>query len=175
MRRAMMLGAALVGSIAAAPLDRFDRVAGALRDGVAAEARGDRQRLAGAAAVLDSLGATPEAGSEDLAARWRGAGGDAVAPYRERALGPSYRRFGLPHMMATRFEQVFLAGRRARVTLLGIGGARARLMVRDDDDKPVCAERPDTACDWIPLWTTRYRIDIVNTGGAAGDFIIVLQ
>lgn len=158
---------ALLG--AAAPPDDFSRV-------VDAVSAGDDPRLAvrrRAGEALAASGARPVAGTPDLATAW-GAAGTPV--FRDRALGPAYRIIAVDPGASARFDQVFLAGQRARIAVVAHGTAPARVAVTDDDGLPQCgASDPVGHCDWVPLWTTRFRIELRNTGVKPASYTIVVQ
>lgn len=158
----------LLGAAGAAP-DDFTRV-------VAAVSAGDNPQPAirrRAGESLAAAGARPVAGTPDLAAAW-GAAGAPV--FRDRALGPAYRIVAVAPGGSARFDQVFLAGQRARIAVVAHGTAPARVAVTDDDGLPQCgAGDPVGRCDWVPLWTTRFRIELHNTGIRSASYTIVVQ
>jgi hypothetical protein len=138
--------------IAAGP-DAFDRV-------VLALAAGDAQTLADTAAQpID----TPDLA---VSAKPRQA-------YRNRALGPAYRKVALAPGATARFEQTFFAGQRARVAVVPVDRAVFALAVTDDDGASQCDS--SARCDWTPLWTTRYRVALDNRGPRPASFFVVMQ
>jgi hypothetical protein len=148
--------------------DAFDRTITALHNGLAAHGRpGQRVREAGA--TLVAVGARPIAG-DDLAVRW--SKGSELSRYRDRALGPGYRAVSLD---GGRTEQVFLAGQRAHVALVSLDHTAFTLEVSDDQGVKQCQRGTSNRCVWIPLWTTRYRIDVVNPGTRPGNNYLVMQ
>ena len=150
----------------------FDRAVAALTSGAAELGRpGTRLREAGTTLLV--LGAKPIAG-EDLGVRWS-KGAKLPPPYRNRALGPGYRSVSLARGDAAHFEQVFLAGQRAQVALVPFNQSEFRLDVSDDRGSRQCAVPTAMRCSWIPLWTTRYRIDVVNIGKRPGTSYLVMQ
>lgn len=158
-------------AIAAATLasspDAFDRVTAAL---AASYTQAGRSH---AGHVLTATGARPLDDGPDLALTW--AHGRNRSPvYRERALGPAYKRVTIGSGAVVRFGQTFLAGRQARVAIVPDMAGRFELGVTDDDGAVQCAARRAGRCDWVPLWTTRFQIELKNPGpNAASCYIIV--
>jgi len=163
----VMLILALVAG--AEPADDFTRVVDAIARGGSARPAARRD----AARALAAAGAHPVDGTHDLAAAW---GAMRTPPYRDRALGPGYRQIAIGGGSSARFEQVFLAGQRARVAVVMHGNAAVRLAVTDDDGQPQCGAREHAGrCDWVPLWTTRYRIELQNPGSAIASYTVVVE
>ncbi len=127
-----------------------------------------------AARSLQAAGTTPVDGSEDLAQRWH-AGSAAVAPYRDRALGPAYRTVSVPPGGTARFEQIFLAGRQARVAVVAVRRSSFDLSVSNDDDTTVCSGIAAGGWDWVPLWTTRFSLKLKNARPSAETYYLVAQ
>lgn len=165
---------------------RFDRVVAALKAGETAESLGGRQQAATlrlAAETLIASGARPAEGSENLADRWQSAAAGVdhqnagpVASYRDRALGPTYRIVNLPGGGKEAFEQVFLAGQRARVSVVAVHHSDFQLTVDDDDHRRVCSNvTTSNPCEWVPSWTTRFSVSLANPRPTAGVYYLVLQ
>ncbi|MBU7579202.1 MAG: hypothetical protein KAF27_01845 [Porphyrobacter sp.] len=176
-------GAADAPISAAAPVPeaqaegRAEQLAEALLLADRAEARGDPAALAEAALRLDRL--APRAQTEaDAAAqdRWRTHLPADAAPFRGRALGPAWRSVALQPGAMTQLNQTFLGGRAARIVVKVAEGSTPRLMVRDQTDREVCrAEQGSVTCRWLPLYTQRHRIEIVNSGRAPSRFYVVFD
>jgi len=174
---ALPVVAALVVA-AGAPDDAFDRVGAALQSGQAAETVGNRGRLREAVSMLAAAGAVPADGQEDLSRRWDTAAGQSTAvlpAYRDRVLGPAYRTLNIPVGGAATFQQTFLAGQRARVAVVGLNHSDFMLSVTDDGDAGVCERTSRTACDWIPLWTSRFKLRVTNSGRVPGIYYLLVQ
>lgn len=172
---ATVLFALLVGN--AAP-DSFDRAVGALSSGGKAAARGDRVALAVSANALLDSGATPQPGEMDIARGWLRSvhAKTPRAAYRDRPLGPGYRTIGLPRGASAHFDQVFLAGQRARVAVVPLRQARFTVRIVDDAQQNVCdASSPRALCDWVPSFTTRFGIEVRNAGSTPASFVVVVQ
>ena len=160
------------------PLDAFDRILVALKQGSEAERRHDTRAAADAGRTVAILGAVPSGDTPDMAQRWSADGTrltGAPSPYRDRALGPGYRLVSLDPGGFAQFDQTFLAGRRARVAVVALDRAGFDLAVRDEDG-PVCAvdARPG-GCNWIPWATARFRIEIKNRATSRANFYLVVQ
>ena len=154
--------------LAAADADDFARTVAALKAGAsapsnAARARAGRSLIASEARPLDG---------EDVGKAWAGGG---ASHYRDRALGPGYRTVTVAPGATAHFEQTFLAGQRAQVAIVALDRARFTLAVKDDEGTLSCTSPPDGRCSWMPLWTTRYGIDIGNPGRGTGRYYMVVQ
>ena len=167
MKSLSILGALLL--VAASSSDDFARTVDALS--ASAEAPGTPAERQATGRILLAAGAHPIEG-EDLARNW--AGGTA-SRYRDRALGPAYRTIAVTPGGVAHFEQTFLAGQRAQIAIVPLDRARFALSVKDDQGASACSAPPGGRCSWMPLWTTRYGIDITNPGRATGRYYMVLQ
>ncbi len=164
---ALTILAALIGN---GDSDAFDRTVTALSVGAAQHDRPGR-RLRDAGIALITIGAKPIDG-EDLGQQW--SKGVLPPAYRDRALGPGYRSVTLGRGRTAHFEQVFLAGRRAQVALVPLDQSAFRVEVSDDQGSRQCIATVGR-CTWVPLWTTRFRIDVVNVANLAGTSFLVMQ
>ena len=153
--------------LAAAPPDAFTRVIEALS---AADTSAGREA---AARVLRDASARPLEQTDDLAVRWQAPGAAPAPAWRDRALGPGYRVVAIRPGGKVSFEQLFLAGQRARVAVLARPRGAFALSVTDDDGTQQCGGAPN--CDWVPVWTTRYRIVLDNRGPTEVSYTIVMQ
>jgi hypothetical protein len=180
-RRQFYLAAAIVALVGNAPpddyQDAFPAALAALQTGSAAEARGHSAKLRRAAQILAVTGAYPLEGDSDLSLRWLGKHGAPDRPsFRNRALGPAYRRVTLNGGLSAHFEQVFLAGQRARVAIVPVGDAAFGLAIADDNGQSICgATAKNAQCDWVPVFTSRFRIDLQNASTRTASYIIVMQ
>lgn len=173
MKRIAFTAGALAALAGAAPPDDFGRTVAALRAGTRGEVGGHAEATAAAASTLAALGAHPLEGSPDLAQAWRGA---ASVPYRERVLGPAYLNVTLQPGGRYALEQAFLAGRRARVAAFATRPTPFQLQVDDGDRERSCGLREGTAhCDWVPVFTGRVRVNLMNAGKRPAKFVIVMQ
>ena len=154
--------------IAAATADDFARTVSALASGTTTRSRATRVR---AGRLLLAIGARPLEGN-DLGNTWAG---NQAMRYRDRALGPGYRTVTVMPGRTAHFEQTFLAGQRAQVAIVALDRARFALAIKDDEGAVSCAAPPGGRCSWVPLWTTRYGIDVSNTGRATGRYYMVVQ
>lgn len=178
----LMLGLCChIPAMSAPPADALLRT---LEEGDVARASGDYVALLQAAQMLQTLGAVPAEGQDDLAALWmmeahRNGVVSALA-YRGRALGPAYRRSSLAAGGRFNLRQLFLAGQSARISVAVAGGAPGLLSIRVRDgaggtlcDKAVGA--PQVDCAWLPLFTDRYAIELVNGGSAPVSFYLIIR
>lgn len=156
---------------------RAERVAEALLMAEQAERAGDTAALVQAARRLDRLGAAPqtEADEADLG-RWIASLPGDAPPMRGRALGPAYRSAALDPGGRTQLNQTFLGGRSAQIVVRVSRGPTPRLVVRDQADRQVCkADDDPVKCRWVPIYTQRHSIEIVNTGPQMSEFYIVFD
>ncbi|HEX8300798.1 hypothetical protein [Sphingomonas sp.] len=167
---------------AQAQQDPVDAVAHALARGFAGEQSGDAKAMLAAAGVLQSRGAKPAAGEADISVQWqtqarrRGAKFRPAAPYRGRAMGPAYRRGVLAAGESLSTEQVFLAGQKASVTLVPQPSRHLTIRILTPDRKNLCeltATAPRAACNWLPMFTTRVRIQVTNGSKQPAHYFLV--
>ena len=162
-----------------------ERVATALAQGERAEAGSGRaEQLAAASRLLAVAGARPaEAGEPDLALHWADVaaerGTKANLVWRDRALGPAYRRGRVAPHASVSLDQLFLAGRKAEIALMPVGG-RGRLVLDVTDDKGglICRQKtsdPPAKCAWLPVYTTRHAIRVRNEGAVPADYYLVMK
>lgn len=174
----IFLAGAAIAMIGAAPQDQFDYAVNALAHGLRGEVERDDTILKAAAAALDASGAMPSGHEENAARRWEHDTGVQPGPSeRNRALGPSYRLVELGGGASAVFHQTFLAGQLARVATASAPGGNFILTVIGEGAKnPVCrVARSDARCDWVPLYTQRFQIEVVNLGAKADRFYLVVQ
>lgn len=157
------------------PASDAERLAVALADASAAFSRGDEARLANALRRIDAIGGRPLEGGASELSQWRQVASE-VPPMRGRSLGAGYRSGDLSPGRSEQLEQVFLSGKRASVALSAPGSARLTLEVQDRRDEAVCDKEGNPAhCQWVPVFTDRYRIRIANTGATAVRYYLVVE
>ena len=165
----------IVAAQAVAPLSANAVSADAFADVVSAfEAVQQGGSQSRAAMVINGAGAYPATDGVDLSRRWPAMKIKAEAPYRDRTLGPAYKVLSLAAGKSAQFDQIFTAGQRARIKVVPRRGTRFQLSVTDDDGKRQCAA-DRTPCDWTPLWTSRYRIELSNPGHMPALYYVVMQ
>lgn len=169
-----------VSSAGAAPETNVAvRLANALADAADAEARGDTRTLAKAVQIIDGSGSRPlEASPTDPVPAWRDAArGEASPPYRGRPLGPGYRSGKLGVGGRESFSQLFLSGTGATIALSAPTGDKLALRVLDPQAKPICTDESGRGglCKWIPLFTQRYTIEVMNRGAGDARYFLVVQ
>ncbi len=155
------------------------RLANALADAADAEGRGDTKSLARAVQMIDGAGSHPlEASSSDPLPAWRDAArGEATPPYRGRPLGPGYRSGKLGVGGRESFSQLFLSGTGATIALSAPTGDKLALRVLDPQLKPICTDESGRGglCKWVPLFTQRYTIEVMNRGAGDARYFLVVQ
>jgi hypothetical protein len=152
-----------------------ERLAVALADADRAFARGDRDRLTDALRRIDALGGRPLDGTSPELNQWRRAAAQNP-PTRGRPLGPGFRSGELRPGSSEQLEQVFLSGKRASVALTAPNNARLTLEVQDRREAAVCGRAGNPShCQWVPVFTDRYRIRIANPGKTAVKYFLVVE
>ena len=187
MKRAYILGAGmcLIASAAqpagaghtlrfAPSADSQTEISAAIIAGLKAEAHHDAAQMLNAAARLSAWGAHPQGDQPDLAQRWQAraiqlGARPSTAALRGRALGPGYRHLTLGASQTFSTEQTFLAGQRATIHVAASRDAKLRVMATSSDGAEACsqtkiADHGSADCAWIPIWTDRTKITIINTG-----------
>lgn len=164
---------------AASELSVAVRLANALADAADAAGRGDTKSLAKAVQLIDGSGSHPlEASPSDPLPAWRAAArGDATPPYRGRPLGPGYRSGKLGVGGRESFSQLFLSGSAATIALSAPTGDKLALRVLDPQSKPICTDESGRGglCKWVPLFTQRYTIEVMNRGAGDARYFLVVQ
>ncbi|TYC85412.1 hypothetical protein [Novosphingobium sp. BW1] len=128
--------------------------------------------------MIERAGAHPiaEWSGNDPVPLWRTVAPATSAPapiYRGSPLSPGYRSGQVTGGKADQFEQVFLSGEKAPIALSSAGKAPWSLRVLDRNARAVC-EGNNGACQWVPLFTQRYVIEIRNhSKNLAGYFVVV--
>lgn len=158
-----------------------DRVADALAAGEAATIDGNSMALVSAARRLDRLAAHPAEREDDLATRWRLQGlspgaKDIVVPTRGRTLGPAYRSGNLAAGGRVEIEQIFFGGEAAVIVVVPQTRRSLQISVSDHRGKQICDQiviSPKTSCRWLPIFTTRFRISVINIGGSPVRYYFV--
>ncbi|WP_442571462.1 hypothetical protein [Glycocaulis sp.] len=155
------------------------QILAALDMGLRAEAAGDGQALLAAATLLEASGAEPGEGEPDLAVRWQARAaelGETIPPTRGRIAGPAYRNGIVGAGEAAFLRDSFHSGRTARVSLQARGAGTLRLSIRREGGDAVCEAVVTTApvsCQWVPVWSEPFTIEIVNlTGGQVPYYLI---
>lgn len=158
------------------------RTAYAIFAGKQGEQNSDAQALRMAAQTLESLGAKPDAEQEDdLSKRWSEQAtlmepSTAVPVYRGRALGPSYKKGMVSAGSAVITDQIFLAGKKASVALVPLSSKPMSIKISDGAGKSICnrsAVSKPANCEWLPLFTERYRINIHTSASQPVTYYLV--
>lgn len=145
----------------------------------AAESAPGPQARALLVARLDALDVRlAEGAGDDPLGQWRAehevAGG---IPWRGRALGPAYRRARVGAGESLRIEQVFLAGQRAEIAAQASGGGQVALAIANPRSEAVCEKElaPRANCNWLPIFTERFSIELKNSGSQPASVYIVFR
>ena len=83
--------------------------------------------------------------------------------------------FRLPAMSYKTFEVTFRKGHPARIVLKGDGDTDLDLLVFDENGNKVASDEDNSdfcVVRWVPKWTGRFTIKVVNHGFVYNDFII---
>ena len=156
-----------------------------ITQGDEALARNDGTRLRQAAQSLQSLGAAPISGTDDLAKNWLVTAqtfsiddGETSVPYRGRIKGPAYRKQSLAAGEQDIIEDVYYAAEAAEMTLKSLQGHELYWEILDPktDERPVCAgqtlSKPQS-CRFTPLWTAKYNIRISNISDQDTTYLFI--
>ncbi|MDM7928714.1 hypothetical protein [Blastomonas fulva] len=167
----------LAGPPAAAPQSGAARLADALASADAAVQAGNDSALARPLAMIRGMGARPlDDATAATTAQWEARLPDQTPPLRGRALGPGYRHGMLGAGGDVRIEQTFLSGQKASIALSSPDAVELRLQVVDGTSQSVCqhtASRP--ICEWVPVFTQRHLIHVINPAKRKARFYLVVE
>lgn len=177
----LALGACAHGQVA--PLALPAPSGNPLHDAAALLAAADSARTADERAPLierlDALDVRLAEGAlDDPLAIWRSEHqSSGAAPWRGRTLGPAYRRARVSAGTTLRIEQVFYAGQRAEIAAQTSGGGQVALEIANPRAEAVCARQlsPRAACNFLPIFTERFSIELENTGTQPASVYIVFR
>jgi hypothetical protein len=161
---------------AVVPADPVERVASWLAEADSPDTAPPRR--AQLVTALDRSGLqTSKDSDEDPVAQWRAeaaALGGAPIPERGRALGPAYRSGWLEPGAIRTLDQLYLAGQTARISLSSSGRQAIALTISDPASKIICRQDgPAGRCQWVAIFTQRYRIELSNPGKARLRYFLV--
>ena len=158
------------------------RAAHAILTGQQGEQDADAKALRTAAQILQSLGARPDVEQDDdLSSRWASQA-KSIDPvtelpvYRGRALGPSYKKGMVSALSTVSTDQIFLAGRKASVALVPVSSKPMSIRISDGQGKNICNRSTSAEpanCEWLPLFTERYRINIQTSASQPVTYYLV--
>ncbi|MFC3100060.1 hypothetical protein [Altererythrobacter lauratis] len=102
---------------------------------------------------------------------------DESNPWRGRTLGPAYRRASLAAGQRVRIEQIFYAGQRAQIAAQASGGGQVAIAIANPRAEAVCQKQlsPNASCDWLPIYTERFSIELENRGRDNASVYIVIR
>lgn len=165
-----------VAPVASSPLADAAALLAASERATDAAARAQYLRRLDGMQVALADGAQPE---EDTLAHWRAEAADAdgAPPFRGRALGPAYRRATIQPGETIRIEQIFYAGQRAEIAGQSLGGEPVHMDIRNQRTRAVCTAQltPAGTCRWLPLFTERFQIELVNRSRKPASVYIVFR
>lgn len=134
------------------------------------------------APLIDRLNAMnvvlADGAGEDPLAAWRSEHqADGGTPYRGRTLGPAYRRARVEPGASLQIDQIFYAGERAEIAAQTSDGSNIALQINNPRDEAVCAKplAPSANCNWLPIFTERFSIELVNRGSQPASVYIVFR
>ncbi len=149
---------------------------------VAAESARNSGQRAPLIERLDALDVRLAQGAaDDPLSAWRSAhqaaSGSSAEPWRGRTLGPAYRRAQIGAGESLRIEQVFYAGERAEIAAQASSGGQVALEVANPRAQAVCEQRlsPRGTCNFLPIYTERFSIELENTGSQSASVYIVFR
>lgn len=152
-----------------APLPAGDAAMEAAALLAATDEASNRAERAPLLARLDELGVHLADGiaGDDPPESWRQADkGPDDQPSPARALGPAYRTARVAPGQSLVIEQIFLAGQHARIAAQTSNGGRVALAISNPRSEPVCTRQlaPSASCNWMPIYTERFAIQLHNRG-----------
>ena len=115
-------------------------------------------------------------GDETLLALLTQVENDAEAPSRGAVNGPKYTVDVLGPNRYTTYNVSFVAGYIAEVALSGDGDTDLDLYVYDTNGNLIASDTDytdDCYVNWVPAWTGRYVIKVVNRGRVANKFVLL--
>jgi hypothetical protein len=157
--------------------DTASRVADALLAAEEAALSQDEPALRRAMLSLERLGAAPQTPTDiGRLEGWFAQTSGPMPPMRGRALGPAYRSGSLRPGAITRIEQTFLGGKSASIVVRVSDGPPLELRVIDQAQREVCEHSASVIqCRWMPLYTQRHRIEIINNRSQVSNYYIVFE
>jgi len=157
------------------PATEAERLAVTLTEADDAFARGDRQALTGALQRIDALGGHPLDQHAAQLQQWRQAAVPGP-PMRGRPLGPGYRAGQLAPGGSEQIEQTFLSGERASIALSSPSKVQLTLHVANGREQSVCGRQGNPSqCNWVPIFTERYRITVTNQTTRPAHYFLVVE
>ena len=177
----MLLAGCAVPRAPAVPPAPASLAGGLARDMAAADAAFEARDTDALAKALHRIDRRNPRAIDDQAAdpvaRWRSAVPDIDPPVRGRALGPGYVRGTLAPGAARSLDQLFLSGEAATVAATSRPQRNLRLKIFDGAGRVVCDRSPAHVgdCRFTPVFTQRYRIELVNGGGGMAQYYLVVD
>ena len=155
-----------------------ERLANDLIEADTAFAADDMKLLAEHVRAIDLAGARPSDPPGEAALQaWRSALPPDQLAMRGRVLGPAYISGRLAPGGKLRTEQVMLGGKSVSIAAGTAPRTGLRLRIARADGDMVCEQSPAHAreCRFVPTFTQRYRIELVNSGTRDARYHIVFD
>lgn len=168
--------------LAASGQNRAEQAASLLSAGSASEDKPGN--LKAVVSALRRMGVQPVSGYENTLARWQqqllSAGLDEVTndPFRGRLLGPAYLDTVARPGERVSLQQSFTGGQKATVSVSAVNEkADLVLFVTQQDGDILCQTTlsQSPSCSWVPLFSQRLRIDVLNTTETEQRVFIVID
>ena len=141
--------------------------------------RPDKKALAGTLLSIEELGAKPLADfTSDPVPAWRASVQseiDKAPPFRGRVLGAAYRLGWIDGASTLRMEQLFLGGKSATVAVSVSPASPVSLKIIDADQKTICTANAGNSCVWMPQYTRRYTIEVMNLSDDEARYYLALN
>lgn len=155
-----------------------ERLANDLIEADTAFAADNMALLAEHVRAIELAGARPSDPLGEAALQaWRSALPAGQLPMRGRVLGPAYISGRLAPGGKLHTEQVMLGGKSVSIAAGTAPRAGLRLRIARADGDIVCEQSPAHAreCRFVPAFTQRYRIELVNSGPRDARYHIVFD
>ena len=165
-------------TVASEPASRAEAIATRLAEGEQAYEVSDYDALANIVSALAAKRIRPlNASQTDTLAMWQAASGLQPPPFRGRLLGPAYVRGMLAPGEVWRSAQTFKSGEASTLSVSHKGLGPVRMKVRDAKAREVCSRRPtkSPACQFTPMFTQRYEIELTNEGDENAVYFLVFD
>ncbi|MEO1039563.1 MAG: hypothetical protein AAFX09_08455 [Pseudomonadota bacterium] len=114
-----------------------------------------------------------------IAEAWSAAAqtGEDTPPVRGAVQGPGVHRGVLESGELAELTRAYYAGRVARITLGAPRGASLELRIQESDGGPTVCEPTlqsgPVTCEWTPIWTSDYVIEVRNLADGSARYRLV--
>lgn len=159
-------------------ISRATRISQLLTRADAASSRGDVKTLSDIVTVLVNSGVGPVEGeAQDPIPGWIRQAEMTGTPMRGRLLGPGFVRGQLAPGESWRREQTFFSGKPSTLSVTASGAGKVRMRIVDSAMRTVCqrASSMQKPCEFTPIYTQRYRIELTNEGNGNAIYYLVFD